>query len=304
MRRSAPGSFRTARLAGMLAVALGGGGPARAQSWLLPTEPAREGPIQVNLAVDLPVTVGAGLIALGIELAKPELPGPYCGLMCSTASINALDRSVVGNHSLLAKSASDGLVAAQMALPVIADLADALGSAAAHRYPGWQRDAMKRHGESVVVLAETLGLNLLLNGVVKMAVRRPRPLVYDPAVPGSDRLAPDASQSFYSQHASTAFAMATAYSTLLTLRHPDLPGVYVPIWILSEGAALATALLRVEAGKHFYTDVLVGAAVGAAIGVAVPMLHRRKLRLPMGLGALRMAPMLLPDGAGLALVLR
>jgi membrane-associated phospholipid phosphatase len=62
--------------------------------------------------------------------------------------------------------------------------------------------------------------------------------------------------------------------------------------------------LRVEAGKHFYTDVLVGAVVGSAIGVAVPMLHRKKLKLPMGLGSLRMAPMLLPDGAGLALVLR
>jgi hypothetical protein len=34
--------------------------------------------------------------------------------------------------------------------------------------------------------------------------------------------------------------------------------------------------LRVQAGKHFPTDVLVGAAVGSAIGYFIPYFHRQK----------------------------
>jgi membrane-associated phospholipid phosphatase len=37
---------------------------------------------------------------------------------------------------------------------------------------------------------------------------------------------------------------------------------------------MATAILRVRAGKHFWTDVLVGYGVGASIGLAVPLMHK------------------------------
>ncbi|MBS1124024.1 MAG: phosphoesterase PA-phosphatase related protein, partial [Deltaproteobacteria bacterium] len=35
----------------------------------------------------------------------------------------------------------------------------------------------------------------------------------------------------------------------------------------------ATANLRVRAGKHFYSDVVIGAAIGMAVGYVVPALH-------------------------------
>lgn len=264
----------------------------------------RRGPVRVNLAIDLPVTLLSGAVAAGIELVKHELPGPYCGLSCSVDELNPLDRTVVGNQSPAARTASDVLLFASVGLPVVADLIDSLGSAAAHKYPGWARDAMRSHGESLLVMAEALGLNLMFTNLVKIAVRRPRPLVYDPQFPRGDRIEPDAALSFFSGHSSTAFTMATAYSMILTLRHPDRPGLYVPIWILAEGAALATAVLRVEAGKHFYTDVLVGATVGTMIGVAVPLLHRRAAGTRIGGLALRPIPLILPGGAGLGLVLR
>jgi len=42
------------------------------------------------------------------------------------------------------------------------------------------------------------------------------------------------------------------------------------------GGVLAgtTSALRVEAGQHFPSDVLVGAGIGIVSGVAVPLLHR------------------------------
>jgi membrane-associated phospholipid phosphatase len=36
----------------------------------------------------------------------------------------------------------------------------------------------------------------------------------------------------------------------------------------------ATSALRVEAGQHFPTDVVVGAVLGISTGVAVPLFHR------------------------------
>lgn len=271
-------------------------------------KPARRSPIRVNLAVTLPVIISSGLVGLGAELVKGELGGPYCGLSCSIDSLNALDRRVVGNHSDLALKLSDGLVASSIALPFVADLIDTLISGAAarspsgQRLPGWQKDALKSYGEGALVLLETFAINIGTIGIIKLAVRRPRPLVYDPSLSDAERLDPDAALSFYSSHSSTAFAMATAYSTLLTLRHPDRPGLLVPVWLLSEGLALATALLRVEAGKHFYTDILTGAVVGAALGVAVPMLHRRAAQLRIDGQAVRFSPLLFSGGGGLALI--
>ncbi|MGE5413366.1 MAG: phosphatase PAP2 family protein, partial [Syntrophomonadaceae bacterium] len=37
----------------------------------------------------------------------------------------------------------------------------------------------------------------------------------------------------------------------------------------------SVAVERVLAGRHFYTDVIAGAAAGTAFGIAIPLLHRR-----------------------------
>ena len=39
-------------------------------------------------------------------------------------------------------------------------------------------------------------------------------------------------------------------------------------------AALFVAYTRVAAEKHYFTDVLIGAAIGSAIGLLVPWLHK------------------------------
>lgn len=258
-------------------------------------EPWRGSPFTLRLAVDLPVTLGAGVAALASELAKTELPGPACG-DCDPQRINPLDRLSVGSHSRAARTASDVLLGANLGLPLVLDLFDVLGS---HPPDGW-----RGYGRDVLVLAEVFAVNASLNALVKYAVRRPRPLVYDPdpdAFPADERTDPDAALSFYSGHSSFSFAMATAYSYLFTRRHPGSP-LIVPVWVLSEGLAATTAALRVAAGKHFITDVLTGAAVGGALGLLIPYLHQRAL--PAGLPALAgrhrfsVSPLAAADGGG------
>lgn len=252
------------------------------------TAPPPGSPFRVDLRVDLPLTAAALVAGLMPELFKGELARPSCGLSCDPASVNALDRTVIGNRSPGAQVVSDVFLGAAIALPFGADLLDVLVTR--------PRDGARGLGADALVLAETFALNFLVNNVVKYAVARPRPLAYDPQFEEEKRLDPDAALSFYSGHSSTAFAMATAYSYLFMKRHPRSRWV-IPVWILSEGLAASTAFLRVHAGKHFYTDVLTGAAVGAAAGLLIPVLHHRALAG----SAVRLAPTAYAGGVGLSL---
>jgi hypothetical protein len=47
--------------------------------------------------------------------------------------------------------------------------------------------------------------------------------------------------------------------------------------------AAATGYLRIAADSHYFSDVLVGAAVGTAVGLLVPhLLHKERVPLPPG----------------------
>jgi membrane-associated phospholipid phosphatase len=217
--------------------------------------------------VDAPVLI-AGIAAAALPARlNGELEGPDCNGPCDPSDVNALDRTVIGYDSHGARTASDALLAAGIALPFALDIADVALSAPADGASGLAAD--------VLVLAETLTIDVGVTNIVKYAARRPRPFAYDGGSTPAERADPDASFSFWSGHTSTAFAMATSYSYLFMLRHPGSPLV-APCWIVMELMAAATGGLRIAAGMHFYTDVLAGALGGAAVGFLVPWLHTRR----------------------------
>lgn len=158
-----------------------------------------------------------------------------------------------------ARALSDALVALTLALPTAFTLDDGSGA---------------RFVNSQLVYAETLSLNLWLNSVVKYVARRPRPLSYAPR-PSDDRS--DYYVSFYSSHASMAFSAATSGAYLFSEGASD-PGSRLMLWGIEFMLAGATANLRVRAGKHYYSDVLVGAVVGTGLGFGVPSLHGARRR--------------------------
>ena len=136
-------------------------------------------------------------------------------------------------------------------------------------------------GTVAVMYLETA---LLANGVqrtVKNLVQRTRPLVYNPAVPLAEKLERNARQSFFSGHATNAFA--TAVFTGEVFRHYFPDSKLKPfVWIGSLGLATATAVLRYEDGKHYPTDLLAGAAFGSLVGWGIPKLHEVKNRTEIG----------------------
>ena len=69
----------------------------------------------------------------------------------------------------------------------------------------------------------------------------------------------------------SVIARTTADPAAMTrsLRHE---GEWWP-WVLTGVVGTSVAYERVEAGRHFYTDVLVGAAIGTTLGILIPKWH-------------------------------
>ena len=219
-------------------------------------------PYELYWPVDAPVAGGSAALWLGSELYLGSLVDPSCP--CDERGINAFDRPFAGRYSHGAAIASDVVLASALALPFALDAIDV--SRAGAPWSGYGTDA--------VVIGEAIAVNALFTQVVKIATARPRPLVYGLA-PGDPELqAARNYTSFYSGHTSFSFAAGMSYASTYALRHPNDPwrfGVY------GAAAAFGTAagVLRVAAGKHYPSDVIVGAAVGTAIGLLVPWLHEK-----------------------------
>ncbi|MDD5307132.1 MAG: phosphatase PAP2 family protein [Deltaproteobacteria bacterium] len=248
----------------------------------------------INPAVDAPVLIVSGIAALMPARLNSEIEGPGCNNACDPSDVNAFDRAVIGNDSAAARTASDVFLGAGTALPFALDLLDVAVSSPADGTYGLVTDTL--------VLAETVTVDMGITNVVKYTVRRQRPFTYDTGSTDAERADVDSSFSFWSAHTSTTFAMATAYSYLFMMRHPGSP-LIAPCWILTELMAATTGVLRVVAGKHFYTDVIAGAVSGVAIGYFVPLVHTRGAGKFSTSVSWRLVPQAADGGAMLSLVI-
>ena len=98
-----------------------------------------------------------------------------------------------------------------------------------------------------------------------------RPCLYDPEG-GNGRSGKIATNSFFAGHTAhtvTFFAAKVFYDF-----NPDSPAQPF-VWGAAALVPAAVAYYRIEAGKYFLTDNLVGYAVGATVGVLVPQLHKK-----------------------------
>ncbi|MDF1562532.1 MAG: phosphatase PAP2 family protein [Deltaproteobacteria bacterium] len=229
----------------------------------------------VKPTVDVPLTLGAGALFLTLFLT-PHRQGVI------------LDQTVgpkKGLDSLGVLKLNEGVAHVSDYL-LFGGIAAGLGLVA---YDGARHG---RFGTRTLLYVEAMMMVGVATEITKWAVRRARPYTLDPD--GDGRLGEqDDDLSFFSGHTSSTAGWTFAAVRILDLSHDW------PAWMRGVGyggAVLLTAsmaTMRVMAGKHWPTDVLVGAFVGGALGWVVPELHRKELPV-----SLAVAPV--PGGAHLA----
>jgi membrane-associated phospholipid phosphatase len=213
---------------------------------------------QVRFDQDAPVIAASLAVGATPQLFTYELPAARCLPRCNRLWVNPIERWVIGLHSMFADVLSDVLVIAIPIAGLALDLTDTRDRAF------WQ--------DATVVL-EAYALQALVLSLTKFGVRRPRPYVYDDTLPPQERTGRESTLSFFSGHTSIAFVTAVAFAETYRRRHD---GTSVAL-VYASGLTLATLVgaCRILAGKHFLTDVLVGALVGTSFGILIPALHAR-----------------------------
>lgn len=135
------------------------------------------------------------------------------------------------------------------------------------------RTGRDNFNDMALIVFEGAMINSALINLSKTSVKRARPYNYNPDAPLDIKLRKSSRYSFYSGHVATSayfsFTTAQLYSDL----HPDSKAKPF-IWAAAGLLPAAVAYGRMRAGKHFFTDVLVGFAAGTAIALTVPALHR------------------------------
>jgi membrane-associated phospholipid phosphatase len=220
--------------------------------------------------VDTAVTVAAGSTWAALYLAvEPELgPSPAHG-----EAPQGLDRVALDRWSPGTAKASDALLYSLLPLSV--------GASA------WAGSGHDQAAVPALLVVESFALTGALVDLTKLAVRRPRPYTWtvNPTADNVEkRTTTDSSLSFPSGH--TAFTGAVGFSTAAVLVHSR----EVEPWAAYGGAGLLTAGmggLRVLAGRHYPTDVLVGGAIGAAVGISTVSLHESAGQEPAEAGVPR-----------------
>jgi len=217
-------------------------------------------PYQLSWGTDgLVGGLGLGVAATGHLLdssVTPLTPEQVARLDCG--GINALDATTCDNWSPAVATLSDVLVGTLIASPLLLALGEEV-----------RADAVT-YG---VMYAETLVWAVFAPQIFKGTVQRTRPFVYGDEAPLEEQTAPDARRSFLSGHTTAAFASAVFFASVYGANHPD-GASRGWVWGGALAAATTVGLFRYEAGKHFPTDILAGAALGSLIGWGVPFFHR------------------------------
>ncbi len=230
--------------------------PTRAQIGLF----EQDAPYRLNWGLDLSLSglaLGTGIPYLFLDAQTSPLSVAAINDF-QRVDINFLDRPTSYLWSPTVARISDGFLYASMAAPLTL-LAD----------PKIRKDALPLG----ILYVETFALVAGVTQLTKVLLKRPRPFVYGSAAPLEEKQERGAQYSFFSGH--TSVSAALCFMTAKVYHDYNAGKKSVPwVWAAAAAVPAATGILRQQAGKHFWTDVIAGYALGAAIGILVPELHR------------------------------
>lgn len=226
-----------------------------------PTQ-AEQSIYKYKLGVDIPIlSIGVGSGVASYFLYKKKTPITLEEIQAlSPTQVNKFDRSAIYRNSNGAKITSDVFYYTASLSPALLFIDKKIRKDWEYVLPMW---------------AEVYGLTSALTLLTKELADRKRPYVYNPSIDNYSKIDKSATASFFSGHTSVVAANSFFVAKVYADYHPDAK-LKPLVWTLAALTPAITGLCRYGAGKHFFTDILVGYAVGASIGVLVPHLHHRK----------------------------
>ncbi|MDX5346324.1 MAG: phosphatase PAP2 family protein [Hymenobacteraceae bacterium] len=251
-------------------------------------------PYKTKFAVDGTLSiVGVGLNGVGLYLIQENKKAPSAAelaaidadIEAARQDVNSFDRFAAGNYSLSAKKISDYPFYGSFGLPLLLL---------------FDKDISQNAGQTGVLYLETMALTGAIFTMTVAHVERKRPLVYNNDPDNEERTKKHAQNSFFAGHTAAAASATFFAAKVFHDYNPDSPA---RLWVWT-GAALvpaAVGYLRLEAGKHFLSDNLLGYALGAGAGILVPQLHKVTDRTGLSITPVRTRDLIGNDFDGIAL---
>ena len=225
--------------------------------------------VDIRPELDIPI-IAAGVTGYAVpELFKDQLAPSSCRI-CEQ-NLNGVDAAF---HDALtswlvdrktADSMSNVWVYAMLPVAGLASSYIATGPYASEG-AGWR---------AMVIVVESVAVQGALVQAVKFTAARTRPFVHYGHFDTSGTYNvddPDSHLSLPSGHTGFATSLGVSVAMLATLQESSAAPW---LWAGAGVATVTTAMLRMMAEKHYFTDTLGGAAIGAACGIVFPLLHKR-----------------------------
>jgi hypothetical protein len=220
-----------------------------------------DSPYHTRFAVDGPIILGLGAAsAFGLYRVQQKSGLSDVELAnLKKEDVPSFDRWSAGKYSESAQLASDLLCYPTLVIaPGLLALNDKVRS---------------RYGQVAALYFQTMLASDALFTTSVGNIYRYRPYLYG-SEGGSGRSGKIATNSFFAGH--TAHT-ATATFFAAKVMHDFNPGYAGEAYVWGAAAVVpaAVAYYRIQAGKHFLSDNIVGYTVGATMGILVPQLHKK-----------------------------
>ena len=234
------------------------------------------------LEKDLPLTFFAAFGSIYGNYRLSRMSTDDASELPAVQDLLPWDRPVAGRYN---KAAGD--VSSWLAVLGVAPLALAGYS--------WYRDDACGRDLAVysLMFAQAVALQSALNLTVRSMKFWPRPYIYATEGAGAEAAKDadgEAYGSFFSGHTSAAFTVAMFTGEWFSEMYPN--SRYKPlVWASSLSLAGFVGALRIAAGKHYVSDVVVGALAGVGISAAVIEIHKKPVRIgPVSLSQIWAGP--------------
>ena len=221
----------------------------------------------VSWSKDMPVTFLSAFTAFFGSYRYSQMEKPEPGDYRDVSELPPWDRPVAGRYNESAEKASKWAAVLGVAPLAMAGYSYKAGDATGQDVAGFS-----------LMFAQALALQSGINLMVRSLEFWPRPYIYAEDGAGArkaKKAEAEAYGSFFSGHTSAAFTVAVFTGEWFSEFYPESSYRGV-VWALALSAAGLEGVLRVAAGKHFWSDVAVGALLGTGVSLAVIQVHKKR----------------------------